>query len=251
MVGRISPGAEPRDDPLVEWIQFGTGARSVNVLSQGRCAGEVFWGLVRQFRTTTCLLVIRGLQTELESWSWFSGRRSRSASFIWWQFGVSDVSALCQRSRINSARQRLHLLFPYRTDMLHRLYSIVINYITCLLSAVYAICTAIFLIDIPVAWDSRHACSTCIPTIARAYMMHFFYVQHADPASKFFVFEAQGTRAVRRFKSLAEVAWSQSLKDLEWFNQNEVARAVYVLEILYDIWCIIEISYKDVRHECH
>ena len=41
MVGRISPGAERRDDPLVEWIQFGTGARSVNVLSQGRCAGEV------------------------------------------------------------------------------------------------------------------------------------------------------------------------------------------------------------------
>lgn len=42
MVGRISPGAERRDDPLVEWVQFGTGARSVNVLSQGRRAGEVF-----------------------------------------------------------------------------------------------------------------------------------------------------------------------------------------------------------------
>ena len=57
MFGWISRGAERRDDPLVEWIQFGAGASSVNVLSQGRCGGEVFGGLVRQFRMTTCLLV--------------------------------------------------------------------------------------------------------------------------------------------------------------------------------------------------
>lgn len=97
------------------------------------------------------------------------------------------------------------------------------------------------ILDIPVAWDSRHACSTCIPTIARAYMMHFFYVQQADPASKFFVFEAQGTRAVRRFKSLAEVAWSQSLKDLEWFNQNEVACMLHMYSTyMMHNWNIIQ-----------
>lgn len=102
------------------------------------------------------------------------------------------------------------------------------------------------ILDIPVAWDSRHACSTCIPTIASAYMMHFFYVQQADPASKFFVFEAQGTRAVRRFKSLAEVAWSQSLKDLEWFNQNEVACMLHMYSTYYMMhnWIIMKYHTK-------
>lgn len=70
----------------------------------------------------------------------------------------------------------------------------------------------------------------------------FFYVQQADPVSNFFVFEAQGTRAVRRFKSLAEVAWSQSLKDLEWFNQNEVACMLHMYSTYYMMhnWNIIQ-----------